>query len=236
MLIKYILNYLISNNIALFGGIVREFILSFENIENLDHSLKFISILSKTTHDIDCIMSEKQYSNLFFFLKKQNIFFEFEKYIREEYIPFEDSNNLIVEFTTIKIIYENSSKNITLDIFVHKKDIDIYDAMDIIVGTNIDFYCNCLRYVNNSISISKNVVNKYLKNNVFFDKFEDVLYTNILIFYYYDEKNTFIDEYNNMIVLNDIIKQIKAKTAISINNPDNHRIQKMMLKNWLVIN
>jgi len=228
----YILNYLVSNNIALFGGIVRDFILFFENNEiNINHY--FLKYSNKYKYDIDCIMSEEQNSKLFDFLHKHSIFFKFEKYIREEYIPFEDSHNLIVEFVTIKILYKKEI--ILLDIFVHKKDANIYDVMDTIVGTNIDFYCNCLRYVNNCISINKNIVTKYLKNNNLFYPFEDTIYIDILISYYYDVNRTFEDEYNNIIVLNDIIKQIKAKTAISIENPDTHRIEKMMNKNWLII-
>jgi hypothetical protein len=47
---------------------------------------------------------------------------------------------------------------------------------------------------------------------------------------------SFEEEYNNIIVLNDIIKQIKTKTALRIDKPDKHRIEKMISKNWLVIN
>ena len=60
MMFIYIVNYLVCKNIALFGGIVRDFILSK-------------NFISKTVNDIDCIMSEKQYNQLFRFLKRFGI-------------------------------------------------------------------------------------------------------------------------------------------------------------------
>jgi len=57
MIFQYILNYFISNNIALFGGVVRDYIL-------------YDNKLTQKCNDIDCIMSEKQYNDLFIFLNK----------------------------------------------------------------------------------------------------------------------------------------------------------------------
>ena len=211
----YILNYFISNNIALFGGIVRDIIL-------------FNSILPEHCNDIDCIMSEKQYNNLFIFLHKNKINFKFNGYIRDEYIPFEDPNNYIIEFTTIQI-----SNTFSIDIFVHKNDANIYDVMDIIVGKNIDFYCNSLRYVNNKISINNELIEKFLldKKLLYDFKFD----INIILSIYFHENKSFNEISNNIIVLHNIINQIKNKISVSIDKPDKHRIEKMIYKKWLII-
>jgi hypothetical protein len=178
-------------------------------------------------------MNEDQYNNLFYFLHENKINFKFKKYIREEYIPFDDPNEYIIEFTTIEIL-----NSISIDIFVHKKNVNIYDVMDTILGTNIDFYCNCLRYYNKHISINKLLVDKYMGNNKKYLYEYDFKLSNIdiIISYYYDINRTFEEEYNNIIVLNDIIGQIKKKIALIINEPDKHRIEKMISKNWLIIN
>ena len=230
----HILNYFISNNIALFGGIVRDI------------------ILQEHCKDIDCIMSEKQYKNLFFFLYKNKINFKFNGYNRDEYIPFEDSNNYIVEFSTIQI-----SNTFSIDIFVHKNNANIYDVMDTIVGKNIDFYCNSLRYVNNKISINNQLIEKFLVDKRLLHDIEMnrsfsgdsslfsgvstkentnlTINLDIILSIYFHENISFNEISNNIIVLHNIINQIKYKIAVSINNPDKHRIEKMIYKKWFII-
>ena len=212
MIFSYILRYFISNNIALFGGIVRDI------------------ILQERSNDIDCIMSEKQYNKLFIFFNKNKINFKFNGYNRNEYIPFEDPNNYIIEFSTIEI-----SNTFSIDIFVHKNDANIYDVMDTIVGENIDFYCNSLRYIDNKISINNKLIEKFLVDKRLLHNTNLAINLDIILSIYFHENILFNEISNNIIVLHNIINQIKCKVAVSIDKPDEHRIKKMIYKKWLII-
>jgi hypothetical protein len=233
--------FLINNNCCIFGGFIRDLL----NNDN------------KIPNDIDCIMNESQFDLLIKYLKYNNIFFSFGKYIKEEYIPIIDNNNIIKEFTILKIfqkkifstnILEYSISNIidtidnaddinsyfnngkidneinnnytyiNIDIFIHKNNISIYDAIDIITNTNIDFYSNSLRLLNNNLSINKNLIDKFIEKNII-----EIDYLKI------SEKEIYF------LFLYIIIEQIQNKIAIPINIPDKHRIEKMISKNWKVI-
>jgi hypothetical protein len=224
-MLNYVLNILYKLNVGFFGSIVHY----------------IIEPTKYKPNDIDCVMSSSQYKIFMYYLVQNKILFKFDKYIVSEYVPFEDPSKIIIEYNIVLI------NNIKLDIFIYDNNTNIYDAIDVITSLNIDFYCNSLRYINNELSINHKIVKLYSKK--YFNNINDFLLTYLLenkdkdidimniifnIKYIHNIKNTktFIEELEYNYILHIIICQIKDKNAISISNPDTHRIEKMKNKGW----
>ena len=229
---KYIYYFLEKNNIAIFGGCVRDMLLNI------------------IPNDIDCIMTENQLSNFLSFLHKNNILFLYENYDSNDYIPINDTKKIINSLNIIKIycnfrisknnlyniflfyikketidymiennyfesilneINEDISKYyIKLDIFTYNNNYSLYKAIYIITE-NVDYYCNSVTKIGKKYYISNNIIQKFIKNQKYVEYKPKIEY-----------------------IINEIFDQIVTKKAIPISFPDIHRIKKMENKNWIV--
>jgi hypothetical protein len=191
-------------------------------------------------NDIDSVMDNDIFNKFINLLDNFSLKYNYSK-IKDytKYIDIVDLENKISSYIILNIYIENPNKILNYSLSVIKIDILLCseekymkEVLDKISG-NSDFYCNSLRYVNNKISINNEVIEKFLADKiVFYDINIDI---NIILSTYFHENILFNEISNNIIVLHNIINQIKCKVAVSIDKPDEHRIEKMIYKKWLII-